>query len=188
MPPAWNTLNTHVILWHGSVRSAALDIRANGIDLTRGRNNLDFGLGFYTTTSRRQAENWARFKFRNLPPNVRAGERPALVRFRVPLDLLAALENLMFVRGDPAHDAFWSLVHHCRQSTTAVPRTHLHPNRASPNDWYDVVCGPLAVTWPPDGRVAIPSSDQFSFHTAAGAGILNNAIVVGHPEFEITVL
>jgi len=181
-------LNTHVILWHGSIRSAAFDIQANGIDLTRGRNNLDFGRGFYTTTNERQARNWAYVKFRNLPPVDQAADRPALVQFRIRLDILAPLNCLMFVRGDATHDAFWSFVHQCRLSPPAVPRTHLHPSRAAPDDWYDVVCGPLAATWPPHGRVALQDSDQFSFHTTAGIGILEDVINVGQPEFQIILL
>jgi Protein of unknown function (DUF3990) len=188
VPPAWNPLNTHIILWHGSIRSAGLDIQANGIDLTRGRNNLDFGRSFYTTTNERQARNWAYIKFRNLQPVGQAADSPALLRFRIRLDILAPLECLIFVRGDATHDAFWSLVHHCRRSTAAAPRTHLHPSRAAPDNWYDVVCGPLAATWPPQGRVAFQDSDQFSFHTAAGIGILTDAIDAGQPEFQISVL
>lgn len=188
LPPAWNTLNTHITFWHGSIRSAALDINANGIDLTRGRNALDFGRGFYTTTIRRRAERWARIKYLNLRPAIRAVDRPALLRFEIPLVLLARLESLMFVRGDAANDAFWSFVHHCRQSTAAVARTHLHPTRAAPDDWYDVVCGPIAAVWPPNGRAAIRNSDQFSFHSATGIAILDDIIDAGPPDFEIVIL
>ncbi len=188
LPPAWNQQNTHAVLWHGTIRTAADDIQANGIDLTRGRHGLDFGRGFYTTTARRQAGEWAWTKYRNLPRASRAATTPALVKFRVPLDALAALNSLMFVRGDARHDAFWAFVYHCRNSTAAAPRSHLHPGRVAPDDWYDVVCGPLAATWPPDGRTTIPDSDQFGFHTAASAAMLNNTIGAGPPAFEIIPL
>ena len=46
VPPAWDKLNGHIVLWHGSVQSAALDIQVNGIALTRSRTDLDFGRGF----------------------------------------------------------------------------------------------------------------------------------------------
>jgi len=153
--------------------------------LTRGRQGLDFGRGFYTTTLRRQAGEWARSKYRNLPPADRAATNPALIRFRVSLDALAALDSLMFVRGDARHDAFWAFVYHCRNSTAGAPHRHLHPGRAAPKDWYDVVCGPVAASWPPDGRTAIPDFDQFGFHTAAGLAILHNVIDAGSPDFEI---
>ena len=188
LPPRWDTLNTDVILWHGCVQLAAEDIQANGVDLTKRRNNLDFGQGFYTTTSRPQAEKWAHTKHSWLSPTARAAQRPALIQFRLPLGPLARLESLMFVRGDPGHDAFWSLVHHCRNSTNAAPRTHLHSNRVGPDDWYDVVCGPLAAAWPPQGRVTIPGSDQFTFHTSAGATILNGVIAAGTPDFQVILL
>lgn len=184
-PPAWNTLNTHTMLYHGTTRSAAQQIRANLIDLSQSRNNLDFGRGFYTTTHRLQARSWAWKRFVGLSPAHRASDRPAILCFRVPLDRLGQLESLMFVRGDAAHDAFWSLVRHCRQSTAARPRSHLHPTRAAPDDWYDVVCGQLALSWPPAGRVVIPNSDQFSFHSDAGVTILNDVIKAGAPDFDI---
>ena len=188
VPPAWTTLNTHVILWHGSVLSAAADIQANGIDPTRGRFDLDFGRGFYTTTSRPQASRWASIKHLNLRPGDRLTDRLALLGFGVPLDALASLDSLMFVRGDARHEVFWSLVQYCRQSTPGLPRTHCHPGRAAPDDWYDVVCGPLAATWPPRGRVAVADSDQFSFHTPAGVGILEKVMAAGPPNFRIEIL
>ncbi|MFO0802773.1 MAG: DUF3990 domain-containing protein [Gemmataceae bacterium] len=177
-----------IVLWHGCVQTAAHDIRINGINLARSRYALDFGPGFYTTTSRSQAEGWARKKFVGLTPRERNATHPAVLRFQLPLDSLAKLEALMFVRGDPRHDAYWSFVHHCRSGSAASPRRHLHPSRAVPKDNYDVVCGPLAAVWPPDGRIAIPDSDQFSFHTDDGIAILNAAIVAGPPDFRIIPL
>lgn len=183
MPPAWGVLGTHVELWHGCVRSHAATIQANGVSPTAGRPDVDFGRGFYTTTRRDQAERWARKKYRGLTPHKRAGDAPALIRFRVPLDRLAVLASLMFVRGDAGHDAFWSFVAHGR-----VAGSHLNPGRAAPNDWYDVVCGPLAVAWPPSGRVVFPDHDQFSFHTDAAVAILNDAMMGGPLGFAVTVL
>jgi Protein of unknown function (DUF3990) len=184
----WLTLSTHIVLWHGCLDRDARNIQANGIDLSMSRNAIDFGRGFYTTTDRDRAQGWAGIKHVNLSPADRAATRPTILRFRVPLDQLGRLESLMFVRGNATHDAFWSFVHNCRRSTATAPRTHLHPTRAAPGDWYDVVCGPLATVWPPIGRVALPDSDQFSFHTAAGIAILRDVIDAGPPEFEITVL
>jgi hypothetical protein len=188
VPPRWNTLNTHVVLWHGTLRSRATNIQAHGIDLTKCKNKVDFGRGFYTTTNETQARNWARILSRNLTPAERLADRPAVLRFRVPLDPLGRLESLTFVRGDPAHDAFWSFVRHCGGSTLAVPNSHLHPGRAAPNDWYDVVGGPVALAWPSDGREVLAASDQFSFHTPAGVGLRQGLITAGAPDFRVIIL
>jgi hypothetical protein len=186
--PAWSTLNSVLELWHGTTQTAAQDIQANGVDLTKGRHALDFGQGFYTTTSRDQAEKWARVLHSRLPGAARSVQRPAILLFRVPLGQLAQLESLMFVRGDSGHDAFWSFVAYCRGGTPAAPRRHLHPNRSAPNDWYDVVCGPVALRWPPDGRVVAADWDQFSFHTGAAVAILDSVRVAGAPAFQVVLL
>lgn len=188
VPPRWRILNTHVDLWHGCLATDAQNTQANGIDLTRSRNGLDFGRGFYTTTDRDRAVRRARRKHAYLFPAVRAATRPSVLRFRVPLEHLARLESLMFVRGDAGHNAFWSFVHHCRRGSGGAPRAHLHSTRAVPEDWYDVVCGPIAAVWPPEGREALPDSDQFSFHTRAGIARLNRVIIAGPPAFETTDL
>ncbi len=188
IPQSWNSLNTHMVLWHGCVNTHAQGIEANGIDLSRSRNALDFGRGFYTTTDRGQAVRWARRKHANLSPVDRKVMRPAILEFHVPLNHLAVLQSLMFVRGDIRHEAFLSFVHHCRRSTSVAPQTHLHPTHVAPRDWYDVICGPLAAVWPPDGREVIPESDQFSFHTAAGIAIIDKVIATGRPGFKITAL
>ena len=52
-------------LYHGSV-----DL-VNEPRILNGANYLDFGLGFYTTSSYEQAERWARIKMRR--SNVSAG-------------------------------------------------------------------------------------------------------------------
>ncbi len=49
-------------------------------------------------------------------------DAPAVVKFRVPLDALAALHSMAFVRGELTHAAFWSLVNHCRAGNS-----HAHP-------------------------------------------------------------
>ena len=187
-PPPWDELSTQVAPWHGCLDTDARDIATHGIDLTRGREALDFGRGFYTTTDREQAEKWARKRCRRLPQGDRSSSRPSLLLFHVPLARLARLESLVFVRGDAGHHAFWSFVRNCRLGTPASPRTHLHPTRAAPGDYYDVVFGPLAATWPPRGRVTILGSDQFSFHTAEEIAITSEVIASGRPGFQISEL
>jgi hypothetical protein len=146
----------------------------------RGNPATDFGRGFYTSTVRRQARNWAWKRFRLLLPSQRRADRPVVIRLRVPLDRLARLDSLQFVLGEYDHDRFWSLVHHCRASTPRAVRSHARPGRRPPDDWYDVVSGPVAAFW--EQRVAMLGSDQFSFHTARAARVLNRVVRSKDPE------
>lgn len=172
LPPGWKKFSDEIVLYHGCPQGAADDIRNGGIDLTMSRVKLDFGPGFYTTTHLAQAEGWARKKHSWLDPIPRGKQRPAVIEYHVPLGELAKLQSLMFVRGDPDHDPFWSLVSYCRGGATG----HRNPNRAAPKDWYDVVCGPVASKFPPTDRELHPDFDQFSFHTQTAVDILNAAL------------
>lgn len=182
---SWTTFSRHIVLWHGTIRTAAHHIGANGIDPGRFRPATDFGSGFYTTTSRHQATAWAWSKYRKLAESERATDRPAVLEFRVPLDRLAALDALTFVRGDAGHDAFWAFVSRCRNRPADTASSHLHPGRPTPNDLYDVVCGPVAKAWPPRGKTSLSDCDQFAFHTAAALAILSSAIHRGAPHFQV---
>lgn len=99
--------NPPVVLYHGTFSDAANNI-LTGVNLAHSRNFLDFGPGFYTTTNLRQARFWSRLKAE------RFGQAPVVVRFMVSRDMLAALDVLAFVRGDPLAEDFWSFVYHCR--------------------------------------------------------------------------
>lgn len=161
-------------------------IQANGIDLSLCAVNTDFGRGFYTTTLERQARQWAwgRFyKWQLLHPTG-TGNQPVVLRFRVrrsaspsvtgPLDEgLDELTSLAFVLADYHYEDYWSLVQHCRQSTTIAIDDHRHPK----GGWYDLVSGPVAAFW--EQRVAMHDADQFSFHTDKGVGLLNALIQQG---------
>jgi hypothetical protein len=46
-------METKLILYHGSNQNF------DRVDLSKSKNNRDFGIGFYTTTLREQAEDWA---------------------------------------------------------------------------------------------------------------------------------
>ncbi len=50
------------IIYHGTILRSAKDIAENGVNLTIGRKNLDFGQGFYTTEDKEQAIEWAKRK------------------------------------------------------------------------------------------------------------------------------
>lgn len=172
-------------------------MEASGIDLSRCVVNTDFGRGFYTTTLERQARHWAWIRFyswRSKNPTA-TGNQPVTLRFRVrrysmvrsksPLNRgLDSLTSLTFVRGDYQNEDYWSLVQHCRQSTTDL----VHDHKRSPSGWYDLVSGPVAAFW--EQRVAMNDSDQFSFHTEAAVRLLNALIqkgrktgLAGDPEY-----
>ena len=55
-----------MILYHGST------VEIHDIDLNKSARGKDFGKGFYTTTSREQAEKWARIKRDREGGNARA--------------------------------------------------------------------------------------------------------------------
>jgi hypothetical protein len=160
--------------------------------------NVDFGCGFYTTTIWDQAVEWARKihwkKYpRRLYPTGNPADPPAVVKFVVPLAELADLNALPFVRGDATNTTFWSLITHCRAGNS-----HAHPVRTRPDDWYDMVVGPVA-SWPPKPSKPLyalgfwdgtnwQAYDQFSFHTAAAVARLNKLNRSNPAEFEVTPL
>jgi hypothetical protein len=143
-------------LYHGTDEASALAIQRSGIDLDLGRTETDFDRGFYVTTSRSQASDWAIKK---------AGIRksPAMVVFEATREEVARLDCLFFVSGSTAAEDFWSLVNHCRGGASG----HARPA----TNWYDIVAGPVA-TMRPFGPVALPNSDQMSFHTPIALGCL----------------
>ena len=194
--PAWPTVK-HLTLYHGCVDGAAKKIRA-GVGVRVGSPTVDFGNGFYTTTIWDQAVEWARKVHRKKYPRRKyptgnPADPPAVVKFVVPLLDLAALNSLMFVRGDATDTTFWSLIHHCRGG-----HSHAHPDplRVPPDDWYDMVVGPVA-SWPPKPTRPLyalgfwdgsnwQAYDQFSFHTPAAVAVLNKLNRANTAEFETT--
>lgn len=159
----WQPPRSDVLpLWHGCMDSDRINITNNGIDLSFCRPNVDFGRGFYTTTLRRQAEQWAwqrHFEQQQTSP-------PVVLEFLVSRRRLARLLSLFFVNGDYDSCDYWSLVQHCRQSTPQLVRHHRGPQ----NGWYDVVSGPVAAMW--RQRVAMAGADQVSFHTTQAVKLL----------------
>ncbi len=151
-------------LFHGTV-----DIYANeiftGIDLTRCRALTDFGAGFYTTTVRHQALEWAKVKA--LAINV-GGSRikpvqPCVVTFEVDEEKIGKLRTLCFVRSHYTANHFWSFVKRCRTGA----KNH---NISSPTGFYDMVFGPVAAFW--QQKCAMQDSDQISFHTTEAIKML----------------
>lgn len=152
--PIWN--NPAIVLFHGTTQNHVASIQA-GVNVAAGKPSCDFGRGFYTTTSVQQARRWARSM------GVRHNQLPAVIRFAVDRDALAALNFLAFVRKDIHALDFWNLVRHCRLGYAHRP---VNPTM------YDVVVGPVAMRWK-GALVAFRDYDQFSFHTNAAAALLD---------------
>lgn len=158
-PPVW--ANGRLTLYHGTLWTHAQAIQASGtINPALGRPGTDFGPGFYTTTSKRQARSWAWQLASQTGPGVAGG----VVTLEADRDRLAQLESLGFIRDDYHADDFWSLIFHCRLGAT-------HHARSGAQPVFDVVYGPVAAFW--TQRMAITGADQISFHTPAAAAVLN---------------
>lgn len=148
-PSSWQ--DQDLVLYHGTIEKYRASI-VHGIDATRGRVNLDFGQGFYTTTFERQAVSWAWIKSQRDP-----GSNPIVLRFQLSRASLAQLESMWFIRGTKTASDFWSLVFHCRRNGGSHRRT-------GNTGWYDVIAGPVVNT-PLTSFSVIPGYDQISFHT-----------------------
>ena len=48
-----------IFLYHGTSKKSVNNIKKHGVDLSYSRKNLDFGAGFYLTSNKGQAKNWA---------------------------------------------------------------------------------------------------------------------------------
>lgn len=153
---AWT--DQHIVLFHGTTDAWARNI-LNAVDETRGRYFTDFGRGFYTTTRLNKAEAWANAKAQ------RTGGTAAVIAFTVSRNDLALLDCLFFIGGDRQALDYWSFVKYCR----TIGGDH---NRAQ-TPWYDLVAGPVTGKW--KQQTFLPDADQISFHTPAGAALLDNS-------------
>lgn len=191
-PPHWRPrFNRHIRLWHGTIRDhATAMLKPPYIRHDIGRANTDFGRGFYTTTLEKQARQWAWLQHFASPAGVRRrrGNQPMVIWFRVPWARLAALQSLALSVSDQSYDPYWSLVFHCRSSPLAgAPHDHCRIDLAGKIvGWYDLVSGPVAAMW--RQRVAMPDTDQYSFHTTAAVTVLNDLIVTGNKGTDYDVL
>jgi hypothetical protein len=158
-PPAWT--NKEIIVYHGTMDTFAPAIASGRIAVGLGKPNTDFGPGFYTTTSKRQAQTWAA-----QISATRSGTTPAVIKIKISRLRLAKLDTIAFVRGDFAARDYWSLIHYCRKGA-------LDHGRPGPTPYYDVVYGPVAAFW--NQRMIIAGADQISFHTVAAETVLNSS-------------
>jgi hypothetical protein len=157
-PPKW--LNQDLTVYHGS-RHVCSGHRFGPDRRRSGNQILTFGPGFYTTTLKRQAHMWAAQISATLP-----GTNPAVIEITINRLSLAALDTVAFVRGDFDADDYWSLIHHCRKGA-------LDHGRIPPDQYYDVVYGPVAAFW--NQRMIVADADQISFHTVSAEGVLNSS-------------
>jgi hypothetical protein len=139
----------YIRLYHGCTSHDARDIATHGIDLSRCRVDTDFGRGFYTTTVKYQACQWAWTRFYDPAVSRIRPNQPVILRFRVDRDDLAGLVSISFVLGGRSERAgFWSLIQHCRQSTPSAINDHRGPvSLPDGTRWYDMACGPVSAFW-----------------------------------------
>lgn len=150
--------NQRIILYHGTTISSARAILRDGVDLRLGRQTVDFGRGFCTTTSHAAAQRWS------IRVAARSREEPAILRVLLDRLALSRLASIVFVRGSLSADDYWSFVSHCRSGGEHLPD----------GGYYDVAYGPVARLWQNHPRSAIlEGHDQISFHTAAARDMLN---------------
>jgi len=99
-PPWEKPQSEFITLWHGCTSHEKNLIEQSGIDLNKSRINLDFGRGFYTTTIKRQARQWAWVRFYDPSHSRRSANQPVVLRFQVSRHHLARQSSLHFVLGD----------------------------------------------------------------------------------------
>ena len=130
----------------------------NGVDVTLGKSVDRFRTGVYTSTRMDKALDWGVHV-----KALRVGGTAAVVEFTVSRNDIARLDGLFFVRGDTLAADYWSFVQYCR----TIGGDH---NRAQ-TPWYDLVAGPVTGSW--KRQTVILNGDQISFHTKAGAFVLD---------------
>jgi hypothetical protein len=165
---AWN--NPPLTLYHGCDDVSARAINSGGVSLRLCHPRTDFSRGFYTTTVRHQAQQWANTRVRRLRRAAGVSGTPVatLLEYCVDREQLAGLEALVLVvEGSPPSSDFWKFIGHCRGGTA----THKAVGR--PNSYYEVVLG-LVSLWPQ--TLVIKDCDQVSFHSTAALAVLSSPV------------
>jgi hypothetical protein len=156
-PVSWS--NQDLVVYHGTVDTYVPALIGRAVSVSAGRQNTDFGPGFYTTTRLQQAESWAKKVSRG-----KRGTKPVVVEFAMSREALGRLDALAFARGHDSADYLWSLIRHCRNGGAD------HGRNEGPG-FYDVVYGPVSMDC--TQQIAALDGDQISFHTAAAESVLN---------------
>lgn len=142
-----------VRLFHGTTDAAVASI-LNGIKVSSGRANLDFGQGFYTSTNLKQVETWARRLAE------KRGGQPAILEYQLSVDELNSLDRL--VLGDDY------------QAWARFILDHRSGRRMHP---YDIVEGPYVMNPAPVAKgiaSPVPGGQQLSWHTDRSVRLLGN--------------
>lgn len=167
-PPQWT--NQPLVLYHGTLQRHATNIQNSGIDLRYCDPDTDFGRGFYTTTIFHQASHWA------WQQQKQRTDKPVVIQYVLDREDLAGIDTLYFIDGSYSADDFWSLVFHCRQTSSRNPAvlsskpTILADHQRLFGAPYDVVVGPVAAFW--KQRSLMQNADQISFHTPRAVMLL----------------
>lgn len=80
-------INIPNIVYHGTTTQHYESLQRINVGI--GRKELDFGQGFYTTSVKRQADEWARGK-------VFRGHRPLILTYEVDVDSIKSMEGIFF--------------------------------------------------------------------------------------------
>lgn len=171
----WN--NQKLVLYHGSntsmIAAASVDhgrpLPGFQINVAQSSRPTDFGRGFYATTNRRQACEWANEGVRRLSG---IPATALVLAFEVDRDALAALDTLIFVTPT---DDYFDFVEHCRLRPGQLQHRR---GSAAAKAYYDVVFGPVSLGFQ---RLVIHNCDQVSFHNQKSAGaLLANPVVIDY--------
>ncbi|MBX9572180.1 MAG: DUF3990 domain-containing protein [Candidatus Obscuribacterales bacterium] len=157
--------NGPLTLYHGTLKLHVESV-LSGIKLAESKGKPDFGRGFYTSTSIRQARKWSKIKQERYFQRKGKEEDTALVEFKVDREKLSELSCLFFVRWSPSNEDFWSLIYRFRGERGVGHKMD--------GSCYDVVVGPVAtMRW--EEKEAYQYYDQVGFHTDIAIALLDGS-------------
>jgi len=145
-----------MILYHGSI-----DL-VNKPEIRKGDVCLDFGVGFYTTTSYEQAERWARIKMRR--HNATVGY-VSVYEF----DLDASLKELSIDKFETADEKWLEFVVNNRKGVSTVDVKDMHIGPVADDNVYQSIR--LFETGAYDAEYTVKKlktevlQDQWTLHT-----------------------
>ncbi len=145
-----------MILYHGSV-----DL-VDKPEIRKSEANLDFGIGFYTTTSKEQAERWAKIKMRR--GNVAVGY-VSVYEF----DLKNAEDNIVIERFETADERWLEFVVNNRRGKFTDEGVDMHIGPVADDNIYKSVR--LFETGAYDAEYTVKKlktevlQDQWTLHT-----------------------
>ena len=145
-----------MIIYHGST------VLVEKPEIRAGNNFLDFGIGFYTTTSYEQAERWARIKMRREKADT---GYVAIYEF----DYEAALKNTAIKRFELADMDWLMFVVKNRRGEYTEEQVDMHIGPVADDDVYQSIR--LFETGVLDAEATVKRlkteklQDQWTFHT-----------------------